>query len=121
MVTLGIILLPGILVPPLFVFALLWFLNGAGQALIAIPSSTLLAEHADETERGKAYAAHFALTPACWLITYPAIGHAAARFGTPVTFSIAGVVCLLITAIAFVLGRGASNSHIHSKEFSSAV
>ena len=69
---LGALLLPGFLAPPLFVFAALWFLNGAGQALIAIPSTTLLAEHADEAERGRAYAAHFALTHACWLITYPA-------------------------------------------------
>ncbi len=112
-VLLGIILLPGILVPPIFLFAVLWFLNGAGQALIAIPSSTLLAEHADEAERGKAYAAHFALTHACWLITYPAIGYAAASYGTPATFTIAGVVCLLVTAAAFALGRGVSEAHVH--------
>ncbi len=112
-VLLGLLLLPGIFVPPLFIFAALWFLNGAGQALIAIPSSTLLAEHSDEAERGKAYAAHFALTHACWLVTYPAIGHAAARFGTPVTFTVAGVVCLLITAAAFALGRGTKGFHTH--------
>lgn len=112
-VLLGAILLPGFLVPPLFIFGALWFLNGAGQALIAIPSSTLLAEHSDETERGKAYAAHFALTHACWLITYPAIGYAAAAFGTPVTFSAAGVVCLLIVAAAFVLGRNSTRQHEH--------
>lgn len=120
-VLLGLLLLPGILVPPIFIFAVLWFLNGAGQALIAIPSSTLLAEHSDEAERGKAYAAHFALTHACWLITYPAIGHAAASFGTPLTFTIAGVACLLITAVAFALGGSTSNPHTHSKDVSSAA
>jgi MFS transporter, NRE family, putaive nickel resistance protein len=102
---LGLLLLPGVLVPPLFVFGLLWFLNGAGQALIAIPSSTLLAEHTVEEERGRAYAAHFALTHACWLITYPAAGHAAAKWGAPVTFTAAGIVCLLITAVAKVAGQ----------------
>lgn len=110
---LGLLLLPGVLKPPLILFAVLWFLNGAGQALIAIPSSTLLAEHTDEAERGRAYAAHFALTHACWLITYPAIGYAAASYGTPATFTVAGVVCLLITAAAFVLGRGENNLHSH--------
>lgn len=110
---LGAILLPGFLVPPLFVFAVLWFLNGAGQALIAIPSSTLLAEHSDEAERGRAYAAHFALTHACWLITYPAIGHAAASFGTPVTFTFAGAVCLLTTLAAFYFGRRNGDLHAH--------
>ena len=112
-VLLGAVLLPGFLVPPIFVFAVLWFLNGAGQALIAIPSSTLLAEHADEAERGKAYAAHFALTHACWLITYPAIGYAAASFGTPATFTAAGIACLLITLFAFLLGRGEQKNHTH--------
>jgi len=118
---LGAILLPGFLVPPILVFAALWFLNGAGQALIAIPSSTLLAEHSIESERGKAYAAHFALTHACWLITYPAIGYGAAYFGTPATFTVAGIVCLIVTAAAFLLGRGtASDSHTHSKDISLA-
>ena len=113
---LGAILLPGFLIPPLYVFAALWFLNGAGQALIAVPSSTLLAEHTDESERGKAYAAHFALTHACWLITYPAIGYAAAGFGTPITFTVAGVVCLFVTVIAFALGRGANDgAHVHQE------
>ena len=110
---LGLLLLPGVFIPPLFIFTALWFLNGAGQALIAIPSSTLLAEHADKAERGKAYAAHFALTHACWLVTYPAIGHAAARYGTPATFTGAGIVCLIVTGAAFVLGRGSGGLHTH--------
>src|SRR5437588_3755248 len=38
---LGLVLVPDILKPPLLVFSFLWLLNGAGQALIAIPSSTL--------------------------------------------------------------------------------
>ncbi len=116
-VILGLILLPGFLQPPLIIFALLWFLNGAGQAIIAISSSTLLAEHTSENERGKAYAAHFALTHATWLITYPAIGYAAAHFGTPATFSMAGIACLLITFCALLLGiklKSAGN-HLHDK------
>ncbi|MDQ3818888.1 MAG: MFS transporter [Acidobacteriota bacterium] len=114
--TLGLILLPGILKPPLVVFTLLWMLNGAGQALIAIPSSTLLAEHTFEEERGRAYAAHFALTHACWLITYPAAGHAGVRWGAPATFTVAGVACLLITMLAKVLGTGATHAHTHERD-----
>jgi NRE family putative nickel resistance protein-like MFS transporter len=115
-ILLGLILLPDVLKPSFILFSFLWVLNGAGQALIAIPSSTLLAEHTQENERGRAYAAHFALTHACWLITYPAIGHAAARWGAPATFTAAGVVCLIVTAAAFVLGRGVSGTHYHSKQ-----
>ena len=116
-VILGLILLPGFTQPPLIIFAFLWFLNGAGQALIAIPSSTLLAEHTSENERGKAYAAHFALTHATWLITYPAIGYAAANFGTPKTFTFAGIACLLITLFALILGIQikSNGKHLHNK------
>jgi len=114
-ILLGLILLPDVFKPSLVIFGFLWMLNGAGQALIAIPSSTLLAEHTQEDERGRAYAAHFALTHACWLITYPAIGHAAARWGAPKTFTAAGIVCLIVTAAAFALGRGVGGAHIHNR------
>ncbi len=109
-VILGLILLPGVLQPPLIIFAALWFLNGAGQALISIASGTLLAEHTKEDERGRAYAAYFALTHACWLITYPAIGYAAVAWKTPLTFTIAGLACLIVVGFAFVLSGGRNES-----------
>lgn len=115
-VLLGLHLLPGVLTPSLVIFAALWAVNGAGQALIAIASSTLLAEHTAEHERGRAYAAHFALTHVCWLATYPAVGYAAARWGSPATFTAAGVTCLLITALAKVVGPGPQTLHGHSGE-----
>jgi len=110
---LGLVLLPDILKPSLLIFSFLWMLNGAGQALIAIPSSTLLAEHTIEGERGRAYAAHFALTHLFWLASYPAIGHSAAKWGSPLTFTAAGVVCLLVTAVAMLLGYGKREAHNH--------
>jgi NRE family putative nickel resistance protein-like MFS transporter len=110
---LGLVLLPDILKPPLLIFSFLWILNGAGQALIAIPSSTLLAEHTIEGERGRAYAAHFALTHLFWLVSYPAIGHASAKWGSPFTFSGAGMICLLVTVIAMLLGYGQREAHTH--------
>lgn len=112
---LGFLLLPDILKPLLILFSFLWMLNGAGQALIAIPSSTLLAEHTIEGERGRAYAAHFALTHFCWLVSYPAIGHSAAKWGSPLTFTGAGIVCLLVTVIAMFLGYGKREAHTHER------
>ena len=112
-IVLGLLLLPGVLRPPLLIFALLWFLNGAGQALIAISSSTLLAEHTTEAERGRVYAAHFALTHAFWLITYPAIGHGTSGFGAPLTLTVAGVVCLLLSVAVF-LSRKSMPDHVHN-------
>src|SRR5438046_8151465 len=92
---LGLVLLPDVLKPPLLLFSFLWMLNGAGQALIAIPSSTLLAEHTIERERGRAYAAHFALTHLFWLVSYRTIGYASAKWGSSVDLPGAGVVCLV--------------------------
>ena len=111
-IVLGLMLLPGYLKPGLAVFAILWFLNGAGQVLIAISSTSLLAEHTSESERGRGYAAHFAWTHAFWLITYPAIGHGVAKLGVPWTFTLAGVVCLIISAIAFLSFKKTSD-HQH--------
>jgi NRE family putative nickel resistance protein-like MFS transporter len=90
---LSLALLPGVLRPDLGALLVLWALNGAGQSLIAVPTLALLAEHADREERGRAYAAHFALTHAFWLLTYPAAGHLARAVGTPLTFTLAGGVC----------------------------
>lgn len=110
---LSLVLLPDFLRPPFLVFGFLWMLNGTGQALIAIPSSTLLAEHTVEAERGRAYAAHFALTHFFWLLSYPAIGHAAANWGAPKTFTAAGFVCLGVTILAFLIGYGRRDPHRH--------
>ena len=110
---LGLVLLPGAWKPPLAILILLWGFNGVGQALIAIASSTLLAEHTRAEERGRAYAAHFALTHACWLVTYPAVGHAAARWGSPLTFTAAGVACLAIAGVAAAMGSGNPAPHVH--------
>jgi NRE family putative nickel resistance protein-like MFS transporter len=107
-------LLPGRLLPPLFVFAALWLLNGAGQALVAIASSTLVAEHTTSDERARAYAAHFAITHFGWLIAYPVVGLAAARWGSPTTFTAVGLVCVLVTAVGSLLARGSQPAHEHS-------
>lgn len=107
-------LLPVWLKPPVAVVAALWALLGAGQALVAIPGSTLLAEHTTDEERGRAYAAHFALTHACWLATYPALGHAAARWGATPTLTIAGAACLGVTMLASLTRAGdPKHSHVH--------
>lgn len=93
-------LLPGFLVPGMAVLCLLWALNGAGQALVAIPSMGLLAEHTEPEERGRAYAAHFALTHLFWLGTYPAAGYLARAVGTPWAFTAAGLACAVAVGAA---------------------
>jgi NRE family putative nickel resistance protein-like MFS transporter len=102
---LTVALLPGALRPPYAVLLLLWALNGAGQALVAVPSVGLLAQHTEAEERGRAYAAHFALTHLFWLGTYPAVGFLGRAAGVPLTFTVAGGVTLLATLGAMLVGR----------------
>ena len=112
-ILLRISLLPGMVKPALYVFGLLWFANGIGQALIAIPSATLLAEHTKDEERGRAYAAHFAWTHAFWLVSYPVTGYGVTKLGASLTFTIAGVFCLIITLLAGLIGSGRNAPHQH--------
>lgn len=112
-ILLSVSLLPGMFKPTLYVFGLLWFANGIGQALIAIPSATLLAEHTKEDERGRAYAAHFAWTHAFWLISYPTIGYATGLLGAPLSFTLAGIFCAIVVAAALGVNRNAVRSHLH--------
>ena len=61
-------------------------------------------------ERGRAYAAHFALTHLFWLGTYPLSGYLARVAGTPMTFTMGGAVCALLTLAALTI-RGPHRGH----------
>ena len=97
---LSLAMLPGVFKPAYGVLLMLWAVNGAGQAMIAVASVRQLADHTEPEERGRVYAAHFALTHLCWLVTYPAVGLLSRSIGVPRMFSLAGVVALVMTAIA---------------------
>ena len=96
-----------ILVAGLFVgmfvssFALLlplWALIGLGYSLTQTPSGRLLRRSAHAEDRPALFAAQFALSHACWLITYPLSGWLGATVGLPATFATLAV----IAAVAIV-------------------
>lgn len=62
--------------------------------------------HTDASERGRAYAAHFALTHLFWLVTYPGVGYMARYAGPANTFTLAGTSVVLLTGVSLVVGRG---------------
>ena len=71
----------------------LWFLLGMGGSIILTPSGRLLARSAHPEDRPAVYAAHFALSHAGWLITYPLAGWAGAVLGLSPTLGLmAGLV-----------------------------
>lgn len=102
----------GILVAGLFVgfavanYALLlpvWFALGLGYSLAQTPSGRLLRRSSHLEDRPALFAAQFALSHACWLITYPAAGWLGARVGLPVTFAALGLLAAVAMFVAMRL------------------
>jgi MFS family permease len=68
----------------------LWFVLGAGYSLAQTPSGRLLRRSAHEADRPALFAAQFALSHACWLITYPLAGWVGAGLGTNTSLVVLG-------------------------------
>lgn len=83
---LGCGLSSGLIYLPIGFAALLpiWFVMGVGQSLAMTPSGRLLARSAHQEDRPAMFAAQFALSHACWLVTYPLAGWVGASAGLPV-------------------------------------
>lgn len=74
---------------------LLWAVMGAGFSLAQVPVGRLLKRSANAEDRPAVFAAQFALSHACWLMTYPLAGWAGAALGLDVT-------ALLLGGLAFL-------------------
>lgn len=85
---------PGLLV--------IWLLLGLGYSAVQTPSGRLLRRSAHAEDRPAIFAAQFALSHACWLITYPLAGWLGAALQVSVTF---GVFALLTFASVTIAAR----------------
>ena len=73
----------------------LWVVLGFGYSLTQTPSGRLLRRSAQPEDRPAIFAAQFALSHACWLLTYPLAGRLGASFGLDATFlAMAGLAAL---------------------------
>ncbi|MBC7131589.1 MAG: MFS transporter [Roseovarius sp.] len=70
----------------------LWALIGLGYAAILTPSGRLLRRSADAADRPALFAAQFALSHACWLVSYPMAGVAGRWLGMGPALMLAGLV-----------------------------
>lgn len=80
----------------------LWALFGLGYGVAQTPTGRLLRRSAATEDRPALFAAQFALSHACWLITYPLAGWLGAAAGLPAT----SVILALIAAGAAVAAAG---------------
>jgi MFS family permease len=71
----------------------IWFMLGAGYGAVLTPGGRLLRRSAHPDDRPALFAAQFALSHGCWLVTYPLAGLAGAAFGLPAT-------ALILSALA---------------------
>ena len=79
-----------------------WFIIGIGSSVVLTPSGRLLKRSAHAEDRPAVYAAQFALSHACWLVTYPLAGWLITVSGPMVAFAVLavlagiGVVCGMV-------------------------
>ena len=78
----------------------LWFLLGMGNGLVLTPSGRLLRRSAHPGDRPALFAAQFALSHACWLLTYPLSGWLGAGPGVAVAFAVMAGLAAIGTASA---------------------
>lgn len=77
-----------------------WLVLGAATSLVLTPSARLLRRASSDTNRPAVFAAQFALSHACFAMTYPLAGFLGAAAGLPMTATVLGV----IAAAAMVVG-----------------
>lgn len=86
----GVALVP--LAQSLDLLIALWFIIGFGFSLTQTPIGRIINRSAREEDRGAVFAAQFALSHACWLVTYPLAGWIGAGWGlTPAALSLASI------------------------------
>jgi MFS family permease len=80
-----------------------WALLGIGYSAVLTPTGRLLRRSAQPADRPALFAAQFALSHACWLITYPLAGWLGGTAGMPLTLLVLGALTLLGAGLAAVL------------------
>jgi MFS family permease len=90
----------GITMPLLAGLLAIWFLIGIGSSLVQTPGGRLLRRSSHEEDRPALFAAQFALSHACWLITYLVAGVVGTEIGLLWTFGLLGLLVVISTSLA---------------------
>lgn len=108
MITIGAFVTSAAILPanalPLAPLIGLWFLAGAGQNWVNLPTQTLIADRIPAAAQGRVYGAHFAWSHLWWAGAYPLAGWIGSGF-PDASFLWGGVIALLALGIAVVLLR----------------
>lgn len=77
-----------------------WLLLGLGYSAVQTPSGRLLRRSAHAEDRPAVFAAQFALSHACWLVTYPLAGWLAATMSVGLAFSLFAILAFAAVLVA---------------------
>ena len=94
-----------------------WFVIGIGYSVVLTPSGRLLKRSAHTEDRPAVYAAQFALSHACWLVTYPLAGWLMTFAESATAFGVLAVVAAVGMFGGVVLwprGGGTELEHTHA-------
>ena len=93
----------GMLMPSLAGLLAIWSLIGVGSSLVQTPGGRLLRRSSHEEDRPALFAAQFALSHACWLLTYLVAGVVGNEIGLFWTFGVLGVLVVVSSGLAMRL------------------
>lgn len=111
-----ICLLAGSLLPSYTFLLPLWFALGLSYSLTQTPSGRLLRRSSQPEDRPALFAAQFALSHACWLVTYPVAGWVGAKAGMPTAFLVLAAIAaaaVVMAAAAWPAGDPDEVEHLH--------
>jgi MFS family permease len=86
--------------PGWLAFLAAWASSGTLYSAVLTPSGRLLRRSAHAEDRPAVFAAQFALSHACWLVTYPVAGWVGEAFGLPATMILLGAIAVIGVALA---------------------
>ena len=95
----------GMMMPSLAGLLAIWFLIGVGSSLVQTPGGRLLRRSSHEEDRPALFAAQFALSHACWLVTYLVAGVVGNEIGLFWTFGLLGLLVVVRVALRCGYGR----------------
>lgn len=99
-------LFAGLSMPGFLMLLPIWFVLGVGSSLIQTPAGRLLRRSSEAGDRPAIYAAQFALSHACWLVTYQVAGRVGDAYGMFTSFAVLGGIVVLSGLAAMLLWRG---------------
>ncbi len=114
----AVVLTAGLIAGPLLTEAglsgvlALWVILGLGYAVVQTPSGRLLRRSARAEDRPALFAAQFALSHGCWLITYPLSGWLGAHAGMGPTFGVLALIAAVAVALAVFLWPAADDAPV---------